>query len=45
MKRLSRHTVAAALVAGLGVAGTANADCGSSDPIVIPTHKLVEARS
>ena len=38
MKLFSKRTVAAALIAGLGVAGTANADCGSSDPIVIPTH-------
>ena len=38
MKLFSKRTVATALFAGLGISGTANADCGSSDPIVIPTH-------
>ena len=38
MKLLPRRMVAALAFAGLGIAGTANADCGSSDPIVIPTH-------
>ena len=38
MKLLPRRTVVAVLLAGLGISGTANADCGSSDPIIIPTH-------